>query len=228
MARIPSGWPLAALLTFAVLLGLAVGQWPPLDHLDAAISTAARRYGTGHPGVIGWVRVATDIAATVPFMVAGALASALLAVRGDRAGAGCCAAVAVVVPACWSLLHLTLHRPRPVAGFVTITSNGFPSGHSANAAAAGLVAVLLLWHRLGRGWRIVVVLGAIGLAGFVGVTRVLLLAHWPADVVAGWLLSVAIVPPLGWAAAGFAARRRRAGGQRAPSTGRGGVAGRTE
>ncbi|HEX8628839.1 MAG TPA: phosphatase PAP2 family protein [Catenuloplanes sp.] len=227
-ARMPLRWPLAALAAFAGLLALVVGGWAPLDRLDADLSAAARGYGTAHPGVVAWVRIATDVAATVPFLVAGGAAAALLAARRDRMAAVWCAGVTVVVPLLWSVLHLVLHRPRPVAGFVTVTSNGFPSGHSANAAAAGLVAVLLFWHRLGSAGRVAAVLAAGSFTAFVGVTRVLLVVHWPADVLGGWLLSGAVVPLVGWAVTRLPAGRPTARRQPPSPSGPTGVPGRSE
>jgi undecaprenyl-diphosphatase len=53
----------------------------------------------------------------------------------------------------------------------------------------------------------VAVAAAAAVAGFVGLTRVVLLAHWPADVLGGWLLGLAVVPLLArLAARGPAAR----------------------
>jgi undecaprenyl-diphosphatase len=62
------------------------------------------------------------------------------------------------------------------------------------ATAAALMIVLVLWPRLARGPRAVAVVLAAGFAVFIGVTRVALLAHWPADVLGGWLLGLAVVP----------------------------------
>jgi undecaprenyl-diphosphatase len=65
-----------------------------------------------------------------------------------------------------------------------------------------VLVALLLWPRLGGAGRaLVVALGAI-LAVGVGLTRVALLAHWPSDVLGGWLLGVAVVPALALAFAG--------------------------
>jgi undecaprenyl-diphosphatase len=37
----------------------------------------------------------------------------------------------------------------------------------------------------------------------IGLTRLILLAHWPSQVLGGWLLALAVVPPLArWARAG--------------------------
>ena len=55
---------------------------------------------------------------------------------------------------------------------------------------------------------------AAGFALFVGLTRLVLLAHWPADVLGGWLLALAVVPLLARAAD---RPRRYAGSERSAS-----------
>lgn len=203
MPRPPLAVPLAALAGFVALLGLVVGRWPPLVAWDAAMSARARGYGHQHPGWVATLRVVTDIGATVPFLAVGAvLTVALLLLRryADAAVTGC---VTAVVPLTWAAAHAWLYRPRPLDGFVVPLSNGYPSGHTSNATALALLGVLLLWPRLRRAGRLVAVVAAVLLAGFVGLTRVALLAHWPSDVLGGWLLGIAIVPLCGAVGAAY-------------------------
>lgn len=189
--------PVLATVAFLALLWLVVGDWEPLRRADSAVSERFREYGAATPGVVSVTRVVTDLMATLSFLAIGLATVVLLAARRRWRAAGFCAAVAAVVPALWSVLHLALHRPRPLDGFVTVDSNGFPSGHTAHAAATALVAVLLVWPRLvtAAGRAAVLLLGA-GFAGLIGLTRVALLAHWPTDVLGGMLLALAVVPAL--------------------------------
>lgn len=194
IARPPLFVPLSALAGFLVLMIMVVADWPPLERADRAASEAFRGYGDGSPGLLSALRILTDVAATVPYLAAGLVTALALLLRGHRAAAVFCATVVVAVPALWGLGHWLLHHPRPLDGFVTVHSNGFPSGHTSNAVAAALVLVLLLWPGLGPAGRTLVTLGAAGFALFVSLTRVALLAHWPADVLGGWLLALAVVP----------------------------------
>lgn len=194
LARPPLAVPLGALVGFVTLLGLTIAGWPPLDRLDTTISDQFREYGAARPGLVSLIRIGTDVAATGSYLLVGLTATVALAVRGQRRVAGCCAMVTVAVPVFWGLGHWLLHRPRPLDGFVTVASNGFPSGHASNAAAAALLAVLLLWPRRTRAGRLTAVALAGAFAVVVGLTRLALLAHWPTDVLGGWLLALTVVP----------------------------------
>jgi undecaprenyl-diphosphatase len=200
VARVPLVVPLTALGAFAVLLALVVGDATPLHAVDTAVSAAFRSYGGPHAGVVRVTRVVTDVGSTMPFLAAGVAVTILFAILREPRRAVFTGLITVLVPTSWSLMHLLIYRPRPADAFVPISSNGFPSGHSTNAAAAGLVAVLLVWPR-GTPWVRAVTVGlATAFAVLVGVSRVALLAHWPSDVLGGWLLALAVVPLLARAA----------------------------
>jgi membrane-associated phospholipid phosphatase len=196
VARMPVVWPLAAMAAFVVLLALTVGGWVPLDAVDVAVSDWFRAFGASRPRVVSVVRVVTDVAATWSFLLGGLVATAVLAARGQRRAAVLIGLATALVPVLWSVMHVVLPHPRPAEGFVALDSNGFPSGHTSNAAAAALLVVLLLWSHLGRAGRAWAVAGAAGFAVCIGLTRVMLLAHWPVDVLGGWLLALAVVPAL--------------------------------
>ncbi|BCB84140.1 phosphatase PAP2 family protein [Phytohabitans suffuscus] len=183
-----------ALVGFLALTALVLGDWAPIERIDVTVSDGLRGYGTDHQRLVDVLRVATDIGATLPFVAAGVVVTVALLLRRHRREAYLCAAVTVLIPVLWGIMHAVLHRPRPPDGFVFVDSNGFPSGHTSHAASAALVAVLLLWPHLARRGRALVVAGAVALAVFVGGTRMLLLAHWPTDVLGGWLLALTVVP----------------------------------
>jgi|HigsolmetaAR206D_1030411.scaffolds.fasta_scaffold00184_24 undecaprenyl-diphosphatase len=186
--------PAFAAAGFLVLLVLTVADWAPLHRADVAVSEFFRAYGDRGPVLVALVRVVTDVAATVPFTVAGLVVSAALAARGARRPAALCAVATVLVPLLWGLSQWLVHHPRPEDNHVLVTGNGFPSGHTSQATAAALVAVHLLWPRVTPRVRLVVLGLAAGFAVLIGLTRVFLLAHWPTDVLGGWLLALAVVP----------------------------------
>jgi undecaprenyl-diphosphatase len=85
----------------------------------------------------------------------------------------------------WSLKQVFM-RPRPESAAFS-----FPSGHS-TAAAAFFGAVIYLCGSLPPRWRDTVRVLAGVMIVLVGLARVILRAHWPSDVVAGFALGLAL------------------------------------
>jgi len=85
------------------------------------------------------------------------------------------------------------HRPALVDAVPPYEySPSFPSGHTLNATVvAGVVGYLLWLHRRALLAKIACVVVPVVIAVAVGLTRVLLGAHWFTDVVAAWLLGAA-------------------------------------
>jgi undecaprenyl-diphosphatase len=88
-------------------------------------------------------------------------------------------------------LKAVLHRSRPHDLLVTtlgFRSYSFPSGHAFGTVIFyGLFAYLDYQYLAGPyNWLIAVLLGL--LIGFIGISRVYLKAHYPSDVLGGWLL----------------------------------------
>jgi undecaprenyl-diphosphatase len=76
---------------------------------------------------------------------------------------------------------------------------GFPSGH-ATAVAAFAVATIYLTGRSGlpRAARLLIALVAVAAALAVGLSRMVLDAHWTLDVVAGFALGAAVAAVAAW------------------------------
>jgi undecaprenyl-diphosphatase len=66
---------------------------------------------------------------------------------------------------------------------------GFPSGHCTGAAAFALLAIYFaVKERWGRLPRLSLTVAVLGLMLLVGVARMVMHAHWPSDVLGGYLL----------------------------------------
>ena len=85
------------------------------------------------------------------------------------------------------------HRPPLVDAIPPYEySPSFPSGHALNATVvAGVVGYLIWLHRRALAAKVLCVVVPVVLAVVVGLTRVVLGAHWLTDVVAAWLLGAA-------------------------------------
>lgn len=93
-----------------------------------------------------------------------------------------------------TLVKVLVARPRPHLFHQPIQANGysFPSGHSVGATTLLLLVGFLTWHvSRSRGLTAAVTVVCMGLAGLIGLSRVVLGVHWPSDVVGGFALGSA-------------------------------------
>ena len=71
---------------------------------------------------------------------------------------------------------------------------GYPSGHSMTAAMISLLLVLLVFRFNLKTWiRTVASVGAAAILVLVGWIRIWAGAHWPSDVLGGWLYGIALM-----------------------------------
>ncbi|ORV82347.1 phosphatase PAP2 family protein [Mycolicibacterium iranicum] len=191
-----------ALGLYALLWLGYVQDWAWLAHFDAAALGPAYRYGVEHPGwVWGW-----DIFCTV--LGPGAFRIAMVVVtfvafvrRRVRLGFFLIISVELSGLVTETAKHFA-DRPRPATAMVDAWGTSFPSGHALGvmASVAALLAVSLpAVDAAKRRWLLVV--GALVILT-IGIGRVVLNAHHPSDVLAGWALGYAyfvlcllLVPP---------------------------------
>ncbi|UQW99935.1 phosphatase PAP2 family protein [Streptomyces sp. RerS4] len=183
------------LLTVA-LTALVVVRWVPLAGVDDGLARDLHAYAVAHPGVTHGMRVLSDWAWDPWTMRAlAAVACLWLWRRGDRVRALAVGAATLVASGVQQGVKAAVGRERPQWPDPVASADyaAYPSGH---AMTATVVCGLLLWLLPARGSR-----GAAGAAWAVaavsvlgvGFTRVYLGVHWFSDVLAGWLLGVALV-----------------------------------
>lgn len=130
------------------------------------------------------VRIALPILAIVYLMFSG------------RARRGWAVAIALAVIAATAFgfdygLGQFVERGRPIAD---PAGSSFPSGHTFGSTVMfGFIAILAIKHKMRLRLRVPLVLLMALMIVLVGISRVFLSAHWPADVVAGYLLGAILL-----------------------------------
>lgn len=90
-----------------------------------------------------------------------------------------------------ALMKLLLHRDRPLTEYVAqmhFETFSFPSGHSTGSMVAYGLLAYVAWQIAPSPWNYIAVAIGVGIILLVGLSRIYLGAHFPSDVVAGWLL----------------------------------------
>jgi membrane-associated phospholipid phosphatase len=185
------------MLLFACLLALVATKSAPVLRLDAAISDQALRAALAHPGwraVMAAVTVTGGPAVGITAAVLGVLG---LVLAGRRRDAGFVAAAALTSTVMRLIVLNTVDRPRPALRLTATSGWSFPSGHTTSAAVTAVVVIVVGRPLLARAWqRRSLTAAALAWAAAVGVSRVALVAHWPTDVLAAWLMVTGIVVAL--------------------------------
>jgi membrane-associated phospholipid phosphatase len=185
---------------FAVLASITVSvtQFGSVDRLDAEASAEAQSHMSQNSA--GWAEHLAALANTRTALlvtVVGALV--LLATRHWR-GAIALALVFPVTQGAVQLIKTIVERPRPAANAGMAEAHGFsfPSAHSATSVAVYATIAFILVRASRRPHnRVAVASLAAALVLAVGLSRVLLGAHYPTDVLAGWTFG-ALVASLCW------------------------------
>ena len=182
------------------VLGLAIAHGAGIVHLDVVANRAIHSHAA--QPLTGWVFLVTTLGAT-PVLIAVTLAAAIgLAARGRwRAGLAIVLAYAVT-DATVAIVKLIVSRPRPAEHLTEPSGFSFPSGHSAMSVAVyGCLAFALARGCRRGGARAAFVLAGVAVVALIGLSRIYLGAHYPSDVLAGWITGAAIMIPA-WLVAG--------------------------
>lgn len=187
-------WPVALAVLGVVLLALALAvRANPGSTLENEVMDWVR--GWSAPGLDGFMTDVSAVTDTPPRLGLGLAMVAAVAVTGRTrraytlALAGV-AAAALGLAADYALGEIVV-RGRPIA---EPTASSFPSNHTFRTTAfLGFVAFLSFRHGFRPLLRLplLVVIGAT--IALVGPSRIYVGAHWPTDVVAGYLVGAIIV-----------------------------------
>lgn len=184
---------LLACLAGLILVGWAAGEiWTALGapgDLEAVRSLAVERSSAATSAMRLLTRLGSGTVLW-PLAAAGALALAVAGLRRDAWILIVSLAGAVVL---YDSVKVLVDRTRPpVHHLEALSSPSFPSGHSTQAAAFWLAAVLALRAAGLRGaWIALASVLAVLIALGVGFSRIYLGVHYPGDVIAGLTLGSA-------------------------------------
>lgn len=192
-----------ALFALMASITVAVTQFATVNRLDAEASAQAHQRMSDDSA--GWAERLAALASsqtTLIVTVVGVGAILLLATHRWRAAL----ALALVYPVTQGTVQLVkvlVERPRPEANASMEQAGGFsfPSAHSATSVAVYATIAFILIRASRHGHSRVAVASLAGtLVLAVGLSRVLLGAHYPTDVLAGWTFG-ALLASLCWLAA---------------------------
>ena len=169
--------------------------------LLAVLAAAVRRSETvwldtvGNTFMHGFASPAMDVVMTTAssigldiglFVVAAAAGLVLVRARRHREALFIGVVLAGSILLNWAM-KLFFHRARPVLPWATTPPDySFPSGHSMNSMALGLAISLVVWRLAGPRWGAVSFVLALLIAGWIGLSRIYLGAHYPTDVLGGF------------------------------------------
>ncbi|HEY6396958.1 MAG TPA: phosphatase PAP2 family protein [Solirubrobacteraceae bacterium] len=184
-----SGALLAGLI---VLITIGVGLGEISTHLtNAADLDAVRDLARERTGALTFIAHFLSVLGRTIVIAPLALVVAVLLGRSGRL----VDAVLLIVSAVgalilYSAIKALVERPRPPIHHLEAASNwSFPSGHATTSSAFYLALALVLFAEYSVARGLAIAAAGLLFAG-IGVSRVYLAVHYPADVVAGMLLGV--------------------------------------
>ncbi len=190
-----------SLLALVASITVAVTEFGRVNQLDAEASAQAQQHMTQES--TGWAEQLANLASTQTALGVTIVGALLLLFTRHWRGAIALALVFPVTQGAVQLIKVIVERPRPEveAGVAEAHGFSFPSAHSATSVAvyATIAFILIRASRHGHS-RVAVASLAGALVLGVGFSRVLLGAHYPTDVLAGWTFG-ALVASLCWLAA---------------------------
>lgn len=192
--RLVRGITAMVLFTLPVLfLGFAVRQqFDPLIRADKAVIDATTGFTRDHGLADLFIVIQTISQPFLVYIVATLVALWVWLRKGLRSRALWAFVTMMVAWNIGLLAKTVVQRARPVVDDPISHSPGysFPSGHAFNIAVVVTVLVFLLWPLLTPVARKASVVVAVVVPLVVGLDRMMLGAHFPSDVIAGYVLGV--------------------------------------
>lgn len=198
------------LLVPAALIGvLIVGNVGWLHSFDLHVTADGHAVALRHPGLVRFMEIWSLVFTPNSWRAAAVLLGVWLARRRAWPLVVWVAATMTAGGVLGVVLKLLVgrHRPDLLDPVARASGYSFPSGHALNSALGASVLLLVLLPVLPR-LRAALWTAAIVLPLVTGLSRIGLGVHWTSDVVAGWLLGVAVPAATATAYLRWSGRRR--------------------
>lgn len=184
-----------AILVLASITFLALAATAPMGAFDETERQFMLALRSGEPGWLARLAADLTVLGGWPFLtVLSLIMAGLFIIRRQWLFFAVLLMVVIGENLITDQLKDLFGRERPdfLPHLVETSSESFPSGHSASAAAVYLTIGLILTSESGkRATRIYALSVAASLAVIVGASRVYLGVHFPSDVLAGWSVGAA-------------------------------------
>jgi membrane-associated phospholipid phosphatase len=197
VARLAAGAGLGALVAipFVLILALVVSESEWLERIDRGAADDLNRWALSRPGMVGVLEALEAVTAPWSFRIVVLVVAVLL----WRARSVRLATWAVTTMAVGGLLNLAVkqlvERARPTFPEPVAFANdfSFPSGHAQNSMMGTAVLLLIVLPLLSpRGKVVAWAVGAV-IVLVTGFDRIGLGVHFVSDVLAGWIMALAVV-----------------------------------
>ena len=217
VGRLVLGGAVAALIAvpFLMLMLLVESEWEPLERLDRSVADSLNSLARGDSALVRALDVGAVALGPWVFRLAVVAVAVWLWLRHARRLAIWAVVTMVVGGVLGVVLKLLVDRARPAFPEPVAHASGysFPSGHALNSMLGVGVLILIFLPVLSRTGRVVAYALGAAVVLLTGFDRVALGVHFVSDVVAGWVVAIAV---LASTAAAFEIWRRETGHR--PST----------
>jgi membrane-associated phospholipid phosphatase len=200
----------ALLVPAALIAVLIVGNVGWLHRFDLHVTAAGHSLALGHSGLVRFMEIWSLVFDPTSWRIAALILVIWLARHRAWPLAVWVAVTMTAGGILGALLKLLVgrHRPDLLDPVARASGYSFPSGHALNNALAASVFLLVLLPLAGR-YKKTLWAAAVVIPLITGLSRIGLGVHWTSDVVAGWLLGVAVTAATATAYLSWQSRRSR-------------------
>lgn len=195
--RLAAGGGLAALVAipFLFLMLLVTSESERLERVDRSVADALNGWAGDRPWAVQTFQVLEQVLHPWTFRLAVVVIAVLLWRRGARRLATWAAVTMAIGGVLGVVLKDIVHRARPSFPEPVAAASwySFPSGHALNSMLGAGVLLLLALPHLGRTGRAAAWMAAVAVVVLTGFDRVGLGVHFLSDVLAGWVVALAVL-----------------------------------